>query len=196
MSTSSEHKSTNRYILPCIIRSKMHDSTRGFCFLMLFMILIPVLLPVMSQIDSTNSLKNIQLSNMDIFFLFLAVMDVVAWLYIDVFHGLYIFMDKNGIRIKSFMQPERRIPWEQIGMVDMMCNEGPPRAKRPVRAAPGRATYVRLTLRATGTKNRILHRYPKTYCIGKDVFSSLDLYRFINTVGAEMETAAKRTKMN
>ena len=196
MSMPTEQRKKDRYSLPFKIRSKMSDSIRGIYFLIFFVILMPVLLSIISQIDSIRSLQNIQLSNESFFFLFLAVIDLAVWLYIDVFHGLYILGDEKGLRIKLFMQPKRQISWEQIGMVDMMRNEGPPRAKTPVRAAPGRATYVRLVLRETGSKNSILNRYPKTFGVSKDLFSSLDLYRFINTVGAEMENAAKRTKMN
>lgn len=196
MSTPTAQRINDRYALPFMVRSKMSKPLRGICFLFFLVILLTVWLSLDSQIDSIRSLQNIQLSSDTVFFLFLAVIDLVIWLYIDVFHGLYVIGNKKGLRIKLFLQPERQIPWEQIGMVDMMRNEGPPRAKTPIRAEPGRATYVRLVLRETGSKNSIFHHYPKEYYIGRDIFPSLDLYRFINTVGAEMENAARRTKKN
>ena len=186
-------KSASQYPIPFMLRAKLGTPLRGLCFFMFFMLMLTLCLPLFNYIFSTDSVRVLRLRPLpDVFVtLFMAVAVLSPWLYIDVFHRVYIFGDADGLRIKWVLQRTRKIPWEQIGMVDMMRTVGY-HAPREVRAAPGCAGYVRLVLRETDTKCRFLHRFPKTYNIGAYLFADLDLYRFVNTVSAEMEKASKR----
>lgn len=194
MSMPTKPKPTNQYQLPCMIRSKLSAQMRGVCWLMYllttFTLLFPWLKLLFSQ-DSVRVIRHYPVSD-TLFFLAISILILSYWLYADVFRRAYIFMDDNSLHLKFFLHRKKQIPWEQIGLVDMVQ---PNRAYRPTafeKAKIGRGTNIRIILREPQEKGKRFRRYPKVYSIPLVYFSELDCYRFLNTVGEQMEIASKR----
>ena len=129
------------------------------------------------------------------FFLFVSLFILSYWLYTDVFRRAYIFMDENSLHLKFFLRRKKQIPWEEIGLIDMV---------QPIRTCPwhpsyglekakvGKGSEVRIILRQSKENGKKMRRFPKAYIISIANFSELDCYRFLNTVGEQMEKASKR----
>lgn len=194
MSAPTNPKSTNQYQLPCMIRSKMSAPVRGAWLCLFFTIVTIIVSPWIVKLIPTDSVRVIWLRPFGetMFFLFVSLFILSYWLYTDVFRRAYIFMDENSLHLKFFLRRKKQIPWEQIGLVDMVQ---PNRAYRPTsfeRARIGRATSIRIILREPQEKKNRFRRFPKAYTISLTYFSELDCYRFLNTVGEQMEKASKR----
>lgn len=190
MSAPTEQKSTNHYKLPCMIRSKMSPTLRGGCWFIYLFTTFTLLLPWLHSLFSRDSVRVIQQPS--VFLLAISILVLFYWLYADVFRRAYIYMDDTSLHLKFFMHRKKQIPWEQIGLVDMVQ---PNRAYRPTsfeRARIGRATSIRIILREPQEKKNRFRRFPKAYTISLTYFSELDCYRFLNTVGEQMEKASKR----
>lgn len=167
MSVPTEQKSTNHYKLPCMIRSKMSAPVRGAWLCLFFTIVTIIVSPFILS----------------------------YWLYTDVFRRAYIFMDENSLHLKFFLRRKKQIPWEEIGLIDMVqpirtCPWRPPYGLE--KAKVGKGSEVRIILRQSKENGKKMRRFPKAYIISIANFSKLDCYRFLNTVGEQMEKASKR----
>lgn len=197
MSAPTNPKSTNQYQLPCMIRSKMSAPVRGAWLCLFFTIVTIIVSPWIVKLIPTDSVRVIWLRPFGetMFFLFVSLFILSYWLYTDVFRRAYIFMDENSLHLKFFLRRKKQIPWEEIGLIDMVqpirtCPWSPPYGLE--KAKVGKGSEVRIILRQSKENGKKMRRFPKAYIISIANFSELDCYRFLNTVGEQMEKASKR----
>lgn len=191
----SQTRLSSQYPLPFIVYSKLNYQIRGCFFFLFFLIIFALFLPLFSYIFPSGSVRVLRLPPLSevCILLFLAAGILSSWMYLDVFHRAYIYGDVYGLRLKLFMQREKMIPWEQIGLIDFMQAQRVGRYSfKLVHAAAGKGTHIRIILRDTDPPRNPLRRFPKTYYIPLASFVTLDCYRFLNTVGEQMEIASKK----
>ena len=155
MSVPTEQKSTNQYQLPCMIRSKMSAPVRGAWLCLFFTIVTIIVSPWIVKLIPTDSVRVIWLRPFGetMFFLFVSLFILSYWLYTDVFRRAYIFMDENSLHLKFFLRRKKQIPWEEIGLIDMV---------QPIRTCPWHPSYgLEKAKVGKGSEVRIILRQSK-----------------------------------
>lgn len=102
-------------------------------------------------------------------------------------------MDESGLQLKLFLRRSKKIPWEQIGVIDMVQPErvGFRHFSGYKKARVGRGAGIRIILRESAGQHKKLRCFPKAFVISFGDFFELDGYRFLNTVGEQMEKTSK-----